>query len=83
MATIKICDVCQSSKSVDTEYYATGTQPDVAGGSSETIGEYYDLCLQCENKVSQIYLKKLRKIQGIKLDIELLEIIDQLIKKNN
>ena len=80
MATIKVCDICRSQKDVNTKFYATSMQTDPAGGRAEEIGEYHDLCTQCDNNVFAIYLKKLRKIQGIEQDLELLSIIKSMFE---
>lgn len=48
MATVKVCDVCNSQKDVNLREYEIGTQSDAAGGPSESIVKSYDLCHSCE-----------------------------------
>jgi hypothetical protein len=58
MATIKICDICESRDQVTTQHYNTGEwQTDPAGGPSQELEKVFDLCSICELKVLRVLIK--------------------------
>lgn len=84
MATIKICDICKSSKDVESKSFCKGYQSDPAGGRAEEIYEYYDLCKKCELKLYKSFFKKHLLTQAKKDDIDskMIEILKDMKKKN-
>ena len=63
MALVKVCDICSSSKDVNTRQYAFDNQVDIAGGRSEDVYGQYDLCLSCEIDMFNSLLKEIMKSQ--------------------
>ena len=50
------CDICDTTKNVETRYYRTGTRFD--GVESVSKGESFDLCNTCELKALRQYIKE-------------------------
>jgi len=63
MALVKVCDICGSSKNVNTRQYAFDDQVDIAGGRCEDVYETYDLCLACEVNMFTSSLREIMKSQ--------------------
>ena len=58
MATIKVCDVCNSDEHVKTSFYATDRVSDAAG-SMEDVGKTHDLCSRCELSILRLLVKQI------------------------
>jgi len=63
MALVKVCDICGSSKDVNTRQYTFDNQVDIAGGRSEDICETFDLCLACEVNMFTSLQREIMKSQ--------------------
>lgn len=59
MATINICDICKSRENVNSRVYSIGSQTCPAGGTRDTIKEYFDLCQTCELEILRNFIKQL------------------------
>jgi len=84
MASIIICDICNSRDIVRTITYKTGTETDVAGGSREYTYDSYDLCLICENTILNKFVTNCIKNYSddqFKITKELVRLIKEEIKK--
>ena len=58
MATIKVCDVCNTKDNVNSRYYPYDRRADGAGGM-EDVGADFDLCLLHETIVLNKIIKAL------------------------
>ena len=80
MATIDICDICQSSEAVARLYFCYDRQSNGAP-SSEDVGETFDLCLHHRVEVLEAAMNKLMKQYNIhkyeknKISIDLIKYI--------
>jgi hypothetical protein len=68
MATVKVCDICNSQKDINLREYEIGTQPDAAGGPSESIVKSYDLCQSCEVIILNNTIKSIIKESGYNIN---------------
>jgi hypothetical protein len=80
MATIDICDICESREKVSTQHYVIGSCIDLGGGQSEDDFESFDLCQECELKILRNYVYKgaQNRAERIVYGIPLIEIIKRL-----
>lgn len=80
MASIIVCDICESREKVSTQHYTIGSQTDIAGGPSEDDFDTFDLCQDCELKILRIYVYKNAKNRDerVKYGLPIIEIIKRL-----
>lgn len=83
MATITICDLCGSRKSVKSRSYPFDRVPDAAGGMEDQC-EIYDLCPECECKVlNAVIHKRISKTEQFSLNRDIIDNIKRRLKENS
>lgn len=66
---ITICDLCKK-ENTHKFFISTGTQPDVAGGKSEEVGETFDLCLDHTITIVDFFLEKFSFHSGENFEVK-------------
>jgi len=85
MATIIVCDICNSRENVSVRSYAIDKQADLAGGRAETIEKHFDLCQSCELKILINFVKQILTMSSnpLELNKELINNIHNLINSHS
>jgi hypothetical protein len=74
MATITVCDVCESRNFVHKLILPYARNID-STGNAETIGEAYDLCNKCELNALKLFVKSLDEFD---MNRKLIKIIEDM-----
>jgi len=69
MATVIVCDICNSRENITHRGYLIGNQTCLAGEASDIIEEQFDLCQTCELKILREFIKQISTSQEMQFEL--------------